>query len=247
MFITNLVKGQSQIEIELTIDTDCNCYDSLIIEPGSKFGIYAYTPVPKYSGNYVDTLIKELKIRKKQTISLEQGTYKLIYTPSDSSKQNNQYYFALNPYETQVHLNCFFFNKNYRSVLDAMNKKDTVVINSTYFGNTNGQSIIPTHTVVIFKKHKKYYASYYKTEQRELIIEYTNPKFETQIVLSEEQLQQFRKFEENFLEISINDNLNFEVNSKNHIWIHDKIISFGSKDYVALLLWNELNKTTANN
>ena len=79
-----------------------------------------------------------------------------------------------------------------------MNKKDTVVISSTYFGNTNGETMIPTHTVVIFKKHKKYYASYYKTEQRELIIAYAIPKFETQIVLSEEQLQRFRKLKKIF-------------------------------------------------
>ena len=109
--ITNLVKGQSEIEIKLTIDSDCNCPDSLIIEPGSRFGIYAYTPVPKYSGNYADTLIRELDFRKERKISLEQGTYKFIYTPSDSSKQKSQFYFALNPYETHVHLNCFSLTK----------------------------------------------------------------------------------------------------------------------------------------
>jgi len=46
--------------------------------------------------------------------------------------------------------------------------------------------------------------------------------------------------------MSINDNLNFEVNSKNHLWIHGNKISFDSIGYIALLLWNELNKTTAN-
>lgn len=240
-----MVLGQAEIAIKLTIDTECECNDSLRRQ--GKLGIYTYTSIPWSTGDHKYELIKELEVKTEQEIVLQQGTYKIIYTPSDSSEKKNQFYFALNPYETQIHLNCFFFNKTYRSLLDIMDKKkDTVVISSTYFGNTNGETMIPTHTVVIFKKHKKYYASYYKTEQRELIIEYASSKFETQIVLSDEQLQRFRKFEENFLEMSINDNLNFEVNSKNHIWFHEKEISFDSKGYIALLLWNELNKTTAN-
>ncbi len=240
-----MVLGQTETAIKLIIDTECECNDSLRA-PG-KLGIYTYTSTPWSTGDYKYELIKELVIKTEQKLVLQQATYKIIYTPSDSSERKNQFYFAMSPYETQIHLNCFFFNKSYPSVLDLMDKKkDTVVFSSRFFGNTDGETILPTHTVVIFKKRKKYYASYYKTMQRELIMDFFYPKFETQIALSYEQLQLIRKFEENLLEMSINDNLNIEVNSKNHIWIHDKKISFDSKGYTALLLWNELNKTTAN-
>jgi len=244
---TNIALGQTQIKVKLTIDTNCVCNDSLTSKFNGKFGIYSYAPLTN-SSNYTDNLIKELKLEKEQTITLEPGTYKFIYSPSDSSERKNQYYFALNQYETQIHLNCFFFNKSYHSLLDIMGKKDSFVISSTYFGITNGGTIVPTHTVVIFRKRKKYYASYYKTEQKGLsipAISTKSPKHKPQILLTEEQVHRFRQFEVNFLKLSINDNLSYEVNTKNNIWINGEKISFDSKGYIALLLWNELNKTTA--
>ena len=246
--ITSIALGQTQIKIKLTIDTDCVCNDSLTSKLNGKFEIYAYAPLTN-SSNYTDNLIKELKLEKEQTIFLEQGSYKFIYTPFDSSERKSQYYFALSNYETQIHLNCFFFNKSYPSLLDLMGKKDSFVISSTYYGITNGGTIVPTHTVVIFRKRKKYYASYYKSEQRGLsipAISIKGSKHKPQILLTEEQVKRFRQFEVNFLKLSINDNLSYEVNTKNNIWINGKNISFDSKGYIALLLWNELNKTTTN-
>jgi len=249
LFLTLMTKmaiGQSQIEIKLTIDTDCFCNNSSILKLNGKFGIYAYTPIPKYSVNYTDTLIKELEQKKEQIITLDQGNYKFIYTPNDSLERINQYYFSLNPYETQIHLNCFFFNKRYSPLLDQMSKKDTIVISSTYFGNTNGETLIPTHTLVIFRKRKKYFASYYKTKHKETFLNLQSTKYESQILLSVGQVQQFREFEEKILNMSINDNLKYEATAKNSIRLNGKNISFYSIGYVSLLLWNELNKTKPN-
>lgn len=251
ILITNVVSGQSQIEVKITIDIDCECTDSLSTKSIGKFGIYTYTAIPWSDGDHKYDLLEEIEIKAEQRLTLQQGTYKLIFTPADSSQQKNQFYFALSQYATQIHLNCFFFNKNYPSLLGQLNKKDTIVMSSTYHGNTNDETIIPTHTVVIFKKNKKYYASYYKSEQSgpQIAIQpfsHQQPKFDPQISLSEKQVQQFIEFEEDLLNRSINDNLNYEVNSKNNIWISGKKISFYSKEYITLLLWNELNKTTAN-
>lgn len=241
--VINVALGQSKIDIKLTIDTSCAC--SSVETSKGKFELYDYAPVQKYSDNYTDILIRELEIKKEQTLSVEQGTYKLIYTPSDSSKRKSQYYFASNPYETNIHLNCFFFNKNYHSALDLMEKRDTIVISSSYYGNTHDESIITAHTVVIFKKRKKHYASYYKTEQREPKIDLNPTRFpniKAQILLSDRQVQLFREFEQNLPKMSINDNLSYEINSKSSIWFNGKKINFYTNNYIALLLWNELNK-----
>jgi len=248
--ITDIALGQIQYEVRLTIDTVCLCNDSLNSKPEGKFGIYAYVPTPRNSGNYTDTLIRELEQKKEQTIILEQGNYKFIYSPSDSLEGENQYYFNLNPYETQIDLNCFFFNKRYSPLLNQMRKRDTIVITSTYFGPTNDATFRPTHTLVIFRKQKKYYASYFRIEQIGPPIPIINslyiPKYETQILLTEEQIEKIKEFENNFLKLSINDNLNYDVSAKNKIWFKGKNISFYSREYVSLLLWNELNKTTSN-
>jgi len=71
--ISSIALGQSQIEIKLTIDTDCFCNDSLASKLNGKFGVYAYTPIPKYSGNYADTLIRELKLKKSTNNNLSPG------------------------------------------------------------------------------------------------------------------------------------------------------------------------------
>lgn len=245
---THLVTGQSLFEVKLTIDTNCLCQNSLITKQEGKFGIYAYTPVPKYSDNYSDTLISELEQKSEQSIFLEHGSYKLIYTPNDSTERKKQYYFALGPYETKIHLNCFFFGKTYASLIDQMGKKDTLIISSTYFGMTHEESIIPTHTLVLTRKRKKYYASYYNFEQRGImgldfsLISEKNGDYENRILLTEDQVLQFRDFEKKLLDLSINDNLSEQINSKNYIWINTTKIDFDSKGYVALTLWNELSE-----
>ncbi|MBL4703655.1 MAG: hypothetical protein JKY54_03990 [Flavobacteriales bacterium] len=124
-----------------------------------------------------------------------------------------------------------------------MSNNDAVVISSTYIGPTNDETSVPTHSVVIFRKHEKHYASYYKSEQRRPLIwvqpiSPQPPKFDPQILLSEEQVQQFRAFEENFLDLSINDNLKYQATANNSIRLNGKNISFYSKGYVGLLLWN---------
>lgn len=249
VFITDIANGQSEIEIELTIDTECNCPDSLILEPGSQFGIYAFTYVPKYSGNYKDTLISELDLLKEQKISLQQSTYKLIYTPADSTQQKSQYYFALNPYETVFHLNCLFFNKSYSFFRDQTHKNDTIIISSTYFGPTNEDTDITTHSLTIIRKKEKYFAAYsqssYKASQLRIQIQpnvSTYPTDEPLLQLSKEQVLKLKELEGSFYKYSVNDNLNNYISSSNSVWINGKEISFYASSYVALLLWNELKK-----
>ncbi len=246
------VKGQYQSIIKLAIDTDCYCNDSSIENLKGKFGIYAYSVgVPRNSNNYVDTLIRELDYKKEQTIALEQGNYILKYTPSDSIENTNQYYFSALPYNYPIHLNCFFFNRRYPPMISQLIKGESIVFTSKYIGTTTGETLIPTHTVVIFKRRGKYYASYYKIEQIEtniMVPNYTfqKPLFEPQLLLTEKQIQQIEEFEGTLSKLSINDNLKYEATSINSITLNGKRISFHSKGYVSLLLWDELNKTIKN-
>ncbi|MNJ86461.1 hypothetical protein D3C87_39570 [compost metagenome] len=241
-------QGQDQYEIKLTIDTTCICNNSLNSKLKGKFEIYANVSIRR---NYTDTLIRELKIKKEQTIALTQGNYKFIYTPSDSRESTNQFYFSIYPsYNEAIHLNCFFFNKRYQPLLEQMKEKDTLVIISTYVGNYYEGMLIPSHTVVIFKNQNKYYASYINSEYRQGDVEFVvatksfkMPKYESQISLNEEGIEKIKAFDANLSMVSINDNFNYYDGVKNVIMLNGKNITFNSKWYSSLLLWDEINKT----
>lgn len=243
--------GQDQYEIKLTIDIDCICNDSLNSKLKGEFGIYANVSIRGNSGNNIDTLIRELKIKKEQTIALTQGNYKFIYTPSDSLERTNQFYLSIYPsYNEPIHLNCFYFNKRYPPLLEQMKEKDTLVITSTYVGNTYEGMLIPSHTVVIFKNQNKYYASYINNEYRQGHFQFRvatesfkTPKYESQISLNEEGIEKIKEFDANLLMVSINDNYNYYAGVKNSIMLNGKNITFYSKWYASHLLWNEINKT----
>lgn len=244
-------KSFSQNEINLYIDTDCICEDSTISTLEGTFGIYAYVVIPRYSGKYQDTLIKTLEFKPYQTINLEQGNYKLKFTPFDSTKKMSQYYFNYAPPNNYYHLNCSFFKKKKTPLFSQMKKRDTLYISSTYCGNTHEMMPIPTHTLVIIKNHDKYYASYYKQIRYEMqiVILPKNgyggqiPKTDQQILLNEKQLQLIRQFEDNLVNIAIDDNLGYEAMAHSSIGLSGrKFISFYTKNYVSLNLWNEIRK-----
>jgi hypothetical protein len=105
---------------------------------------------------------------------------------------------------------------------------------------TNAGTVVPTHTVVILRKRKKYYASYYKFEEKGLSIpailiqSFKCNKYGHQFLLKEEQVNRFRQFEVFFLKLSINDNLNYEVNTKNSIWINSQTSFYDERKYLTL-------------
>lgn len=243
--------GQDQYEIKLTIDTACICNNSLNSKLKGEFGIYANVSIRGNSGNRIDTLIRELKIKKEQTIALTQGYYKLVYTSSNSLKSTNQFYFSIYPsYNESIHLNCFFFNKRYPPLLEQMKEKDTLVITSTFDGDYHEGMLIPSHTVVIFKNQNKYYASYINSEYKQGDIQSIVPmksfkmrKYESQLSLNEEGIEKIKEFDANLLMVSINDNFKYNGAVRNSIMLNGKNITFYSVDYSSLLLWNEINKT----
>lgn len=240
--LTEKSHAQADNEVQLTIDTDCCCGGN---NPPGKFGLYAYTKIPRYSNQFGDTLIRYLEIRDTQSLALNWGHYKLIYTPADSSKPANQYYFTLSPYEMNIHLNCFFFNQHYPSFLEAFDKRDTLLLRSTYFGPTNGATSIPSYTVIIFKNRKKYYASYGESAHYSHQVQ-PQPRYfpavEPQMVLSEAQVQRLKAFEKEFLTYAIRDNLNYEAQATNFMWHKEKRVHFYSEKYLALLLWEILQE-----
>ena len=243
--------GQDQYEIKLTIDTACICTNSLNSKSKGEFGIYANTSIRGNSGNYIDTSSRELEIQKEQIIALTQGNYKFMYTPSDSLESTNQFYFSIYPsYNEPIHLNCFFFNKRYLPLLEQMKEKDTLVITSTWDGNYYEGMLIPSHTVVIFKNQNNYYASYINSEYKQGDVQsivttksFKMRKYESQLLLNEEGIEKIKAFDANLFMVSINNNFNYYDGVKNSIMLNGKTITFYSKWYSSLLLWNEITKT----
>lgn len=250
---THLVFGQSKIDLTITINTDCNCPKSSIVESGSQFGIYAHVPVHQYSDKSMDTLVQELKVKEKQALSLPQGAYKLIYTPSSSSKQQNLYYFHLTPYETTVQLNCLFFNKNYSFWRKSTHKQDSFLLTSSYFGPTNDGTAITTYSLAVIRKREQYFVKFWKSAHytRDLIRRPQNssqqyPQLDSMTLLSPAQVHQFKKLENTLFQFSNNNNTDGTINSSNNLWINNKQIHFKSRNYVALVWWNKLKEVLLN-
>ena len=243
--------GQDAYQLKLRIDTDCMCNDSINSQLNGEFGIYAHVAIRGNSGKNTDTLIRELAIKKEQTLFLTPGNYTIIYTPYDSLESTNQWYFSIYAtYNEAIQLNCFFFNKRYPPLLEQMKEKDTLVITSTYVGNTYEGMLIPSHTVVIFKNNHNYYASYFNNEYRQRIGQFTTltetykmPHYESQLSLDEEGIEKIREFDAHLSRGSINNNLNDYPVVRNSIVLNGETITFYSKWYPSLLLWNEIITT----
>lgn len=174
-----------------------------------------------------------------------------MYTPSDSLESTNQFYFNIYPsYNEPIHLNCFFFHKRYPPLLEQMKEKDTLVITSTWDGNYYEGMLIPGHTVVIFKNQNNYYASYINSEYKQGDVQsivttksFKMRKYESQLLLNEEGIEKIKEFDANLFMVSINNNFNYYDGVKNSIMLNGKTITFYSKWYSSLLLWNEITKT----
>lgn len=252
--ITNTFFAQFKTTITISIDTNCSCNNLKKKDLNGKFGLYAYNvAVPKYSNNYIDTLVQVLDLKNEQNITLDQGSYKLIYTPNDSLKKSNEHYIT-NP---KINLTCFFFNKSHSSLIRQMGKKDILVFSSTYFGITNDDTIIPTHITAIYKKGKKFYVSYIKNEHKSFQISYIDvlptgsfkSKFvlpESKYLLTEEQLELIIKFEKNLWKMATDNNLGNGLTAKSSIKLNNKEIRFYSKGYISLALWNEITQSHKN-
>lgn len=242
-FIGNI--AYSQRTINLTIDTSCFISNKNSDINGS-LGLYTNI------SEQLDTLIQEIEIKSNQEIVIANSherlsSFKLVFTPIDTILPKNQY--IINFHVNTAYLSCYFFNLSYPSFIDQLEDNDTLLISSKYIGNTGPLTPLTTHFLMIWHFEDDYYASFAtraRYPNQVLVPEDLKDPFGDSILLSMEHLKLIKTFESDIENLVDNKyNLHHE-NTLTTVKVNAKTISFYSKGYLSLMIWNELNKTTAN-
>jgi hypothetical protein len=240
----------SQEKVTITIDAVCfRSVDSMVLD--GTFGLYGDMKIAEYPFWIKDTLLKVLEFKKEQVLTLEPMQYTLRYTPDDSTQREHSVTFYSQ--HGNINLSCFFFNKAYPLALRTMKNNDYIELISRYAGETNMYTMIPTHSLIIVKKRRNYYALYQQSatnEQGRLIGDIqARPVIEKKIKIDENYLkltsEQLRIIEEFWSTMHSywldNDYSGSFIPSLTIINDKNGHISFQSKAYISALLWNKLN------
>jgi len=250
IFLALSIDGFSQNQFTITIDSACfKSNDSLVLE--GTFGIYGDMKIAEYPFWIKDTLIKVLEFKKEQVLTLEPMQYTLRYIPDDSTQTEHSVTFYSQ--DRNINLSCFFFNKSYPLALRTMKNNDYIKLISRYNGMTNMQTMIQIHSLIIVKKRGNYYALYQQSVTNEQGLRFGDiqlqPVKEKKIKIDENYLkltnEQLRTIEEFWNNMHIywldNDSSGSYIPSQTIIYDKNGHISFQSKKYISVLLWNKLN------
>lgn len=237
----------AQDTLHLTMDTNCFCNDASRELQGT-FALHATTSFYASSGSrdyYRDTLLFAVNRLPEQYIVLPKKSnmlwdLRLVFTPNDTSQPVTK----APVYPMNIHLNCFFFQQRYPSFLDQMNNHDTLTIQSDYFGVTHEMMTTPIYTLRIIRSKNIYFADFIEQQNRPFRV---RPKIEEsspsqRLLLTDEQIQIFRNYEDNFLKQSDAADLG-GAHSSNTIQLNGKTVSFMTQRYISLLMWNEFLAT----
>lgn len=234
-----------QRTINLTIDTSCFILNA---QPAINGTLGLYTDISEQ----LDTLVQEVEIISNQEIIIDNAheplsSFKLVFTPNDSMMPTNQY--MVHSYANNAYLSCYFFNLSYPSFIGQLNENDTLLITSKFIGNTGPLTPLTTHFLKIWCFEDNYYASFATTKwypNHIMIPEDFKDPFGDSILLTKKHIKFIKNFEEGIENLVDNRYNLYHENSLTTIEMNKKTISFYSKGYMSLIIWNELNKTTAN-
>lgn len=244
-FISSVFADQlyGQIKLNLSIDTLCDCTNATKQNIQGTFGLYRYLRQNPYSDVSNDTLIQVLNYVPKQSLDLAPSTYTLIFTPFDSTLSPNTHYFFTYQGMPSIHFTCFFFNKNYKPLIDQMEVNDTLSFYSSYYGRTHEEMQIPASQVSIVRKENSYYVAYNKCAyyQHEVILSTRSIDLQLRL-LTKKEVALIRQFEIELSKSSIKNNLLGEAQAKNLIRLGDKRIPFYSKWSISDVLQQILSK-----
>lgn len=234
---------RGQIHINLSIDTICECADNNLDTIQGTFALYEVVPNRPYSSELMDTLVKRLDYIHFQKLVLGESRYKLIFIPFDSTKKSNIHYFHTYPNIPDIHLNCFFFNKNYPPFLDQMNEEDSLIFYTSYFGKTHEEMLIPAHQVSIFRKQNTYYAAYSRCDYYSHDPILTRPSVgKALILLTEKEVTLIREFQLKIRTAVIKDNTLEYPKTHHRIYLRDQQILFYSKSSINESLYTLLHR-----
>lgn len=228
-----------QRTINLTIDTSCFVLNA---SPAINGTLGLYTNICEQ----LDTLVQEVEIISNQEIIIENAlsNFKLVFTPNDSMMPTNLYMVHSNV--NNVYLSCYFFNLSYPSFIGQLNENDTLLITSEFIGNTGPLTPLTTHFLKIWRFEDGYYACFATTKRYPnhiLLPEDYKVPFGDSILLTKKHIKFIKNFEEGIENLVDNRYNLYHENSLTTIEMNKKTISFYSKGYMSLIIWNELNKT----
>lgn len=250
IFLVVSLEVLSQEKVTITIDSVCFQSNETTVLDGS-FGLYGDVKIAEHPFWIKDTLLKVLEFRKEQVLTLEPMQYILRYIPDDSKQ--NEHSVTFYSQHGNVNLSCFFFNKSYPLALRTMKNNYYIEFISRYAGNTNMNTMIPIHSLIIVKKRRNYYALYQQAATNE------HGRLIGDIPLKQV-IGKKIKIDENYMKLTNEQLLTIEEfwNTMHIYWLENDYsgsfipyltiinvkngrISFQSKGSISTMLWDKLN------
>lgn len=261
-YFCTLSRAQKAFTVKLEIDTTGLDIDNL----EGTFGLHAEYSKYAYSSNTPrrDSFIRQTPITPIQYVKVPAATlylhnYSIQYAPADSNLKSRKIrleYFYSEKDTTTYSLNSYFFYQAPTSFLDNMKEKDTLILSSTYSGESHEMMPIPSYALAIVKDGEQYQALYFEqTRYFHQLIDirprhpsriHPFPKPTASLILDKKHLSIIQDYEKKLPTVIRFDNYAPHEFLPNQSCIQntEKLYLFKAKGHIGLELWQLLRIQT---